>query len=494
MSQDVRRGGWSDEGFRAVAQYCAARTGLSFLLERPVDSEAGIQRDMARAGVAGVHQYLALLRTDSFVLDGLVDEVTVGETYFFREPLHFEFLREEVLPGILRDHGPGRPFRAWSAACATGEEPYSLAMLFDEAGVADRVQILATDVSRAVLAKATRGEYRGWSFRAPDEGRLRRFFRPVGERLVIQPRLRARVAFARLNLAEDEYPSLATDTWGMDLILCRNVLIYFDAATIRSVARRLFECLVPGGWLLTASTDPMLTEHAPFQAVVTPAGVLLQRPPPGQVVAPKRARRVPGPRPAVPQPAARPAPHLHAARKPEPQPRLTSPDPSAELEAARTAVLRGDYSNALGLCARLPPSAPAESVRVRALAGACRAGEALAAAEAAVRRFPTDCEVRFLHAMLLLHSGDSLAARRELRRVLYLDRRTVMAHLALGALQARLGEAAAARRSLGNARALCAELPAGQVVPLSDGESAARVLEAIDAQAAVLQAMSEEVA
>ncbi len=253
------------------------------------------------------------------------------------------------------------------------------------------------------------------------------------------------MALAYLNLAQDVYPSFANDTWGMDLILCRNVLIYLDGQTVRRVAGRLFEALAPDGWLLTASSDPPLQDLAPFATVVSDAGVFYRRP--SEARAEEREERQPAPCYSVSPPAP------------------STPSPP------RTAPAEGDTGEAVR--------------RVRALAGVDVA-EAERACAAALERLPLDTELRYLHAVLLTDLGHHDEAVRALRRVIYLDRSLAVAHFTLGALLWQGGDRAGARVAYRNAAALCAARPAEEAVPLADGERAGRLARAAAFQAALL--------
>ena len=156
--------------YEAVADLLRARAGLTFPDGRRDSAEVGIRRAMARAGVTNPERYRELIARDSDALDDLLVELTVGETYFFREPGQFAFIRREVLPDLARRCGGDTWVRAWSAGCASGEEPYSLAILFEEEGVGQRNFLLATDVSRTALAKSAPGGLRRLVFcaaRAP---------------------------------------------------------------------------------------------------------------------------------------------------------------------------------------------------------------------------------------------------------------------------------------------------------------------------------------
>src|SRR5262245_45732121 len=151
-------------GFEAVAQLVGRRTGLA-LTGRRDSAEQGIRRALARARTADLDRYLERLAAEDALLDDLVGELTVGETYFFREPAQFQFLRREALPALKRRAEQGHVVRVWSAGCASGEEAYSLAILLEEAGLGEQVSLLATDISRAALARARQAVYGTWSLR-----------------------------------------------------------------------------------------------------------------------------------------------------------------------------------------------------------------------------------------------------------------------------------------------------------------------------------------
>lgn len=268
---------WTDPGFRSVASFVHAHTGLVFKNSSARAAEAATRRAMERVGISDVTAYWHLLERGEVALADLVDELAVSESYFFRQPAHFDLIVRQVLPELRTRRGPAHHIRAWSAGCAAGEEAYSLAILFEQAGVANQSTIVATDISHRVLAQARQGAYGVAALRGVEEKLVRHYFHRVGYREVIAERLRDRVCFGHLNLALSDYPSVATRVWGMDLILCRNVLIYFDAATVRQVARRLHAALSDGGWLITGGSDPPLPRDVPLQPVVTEHGVVYRQ-------------------------------------------------------------------------------------------------------------------------------------------------------------------------------------------------------------------------
>src|SRR5690606_26511129 len=145
--------------------------------------------------------------------DELIASLTIGESYFFRDPGQFALLRNELLPQVAaqREHGP---IRLWSAGCAAGEEAYSLAILSEELGLHARASVLGTDISRTRLAAARQGVYTKWALRGLDAETVERYFTQARNRYTLRPSFRERVDFRYLNLAEDRYPSLTAGIWG----------------------------------------------------------------------------------------------------------------------------------------------------------------------------------------------------------------------------------------------------------------------------------------
>ncbi len=469
---------WTHPAYEAVVNGLGARTGLTFSQERHAHAEIGVRRAMGRAGTSDPERYRQLLAKDESLLDDLIVELTVGETYFFREPAQFEFIRRVVLPGLRLDRGRAHPGQIWSAACASGEEAYSLAMLIEEEKLAGQVHVLATDISRAALSKARLGDYGPWSLRGEGEAIARRHLRREGNRIVVGESIRKSISFEYLNLALDVYPSFVTGTWGLDLVLCRNVLIYFDRDTVRAVAQRLYSSLAEGGWLITASSDPPLGDAAPFEVVVADEGVFYRRASladPLQVQS--RGLVIAGLEPKRP---ARPVP-----------PPLPIPSRESVLDEARQDLAAGRYAEAADRTRGLEKDVEAAALYVRALANLDAAKAESACAEA-VRRHSFSSELHYLRAVLLVGLGRDEEAAAEARRVLYLDRSLAIAHCLLGALQRRRGDHDGAWRSFRNARDLCSARPVDEVVPLSDGEPNGRLAENARLQMAQIELSRED--
>ncbi|WP_257451133.1 CheR family methyltransferase [Archangium lipolyticum] len=471
---------WRHPGYVAVLDLVAARAGLLPPSCPPAAME-GIDRAMARAGLPGdFTSYLERLAADPATLDDLLVELTIGETYFFRNPEHFLFVRHQVLPELARRRSPGHVVRAWSAGCASGEEPYSLAVLLLEEGYANRMEVRGTDVSRAALSRAHVASYGEWSLRGPEAGRMRPFLQSEGKRYILAPEVRDHVHFGYLNLAEDSWPSPTSGIWGQDIIFCRNVLIYFNRATIAAVARRLHDALAEGGFLIAGPSDPSLSAFAPFETLLTDWGIVYHRPAAGSP-----PRRTP-----APPPPATPPPRAPVVLAPPPPP---PPEPAAipeGLEGARRALALGDWREAARRAGALQDDPGAAEVAVRALANLDARAAVRACAEAAARH-PLAVELRYLEALLLLGLGHLQEAERAARQALYLEPSLAVAHLMLGHILRRQGDTLGALRSFGTAETLCATLPPDMPVPLSEGERAGRLVEVAREERTRLEAPEE---
>lgn len=267
---------WSAPAFGELAELLSRSVGLDFPDTRVSFAELGMRRAMTRARERDAGAFARRVVREPALFQALVAEVVIGETYFFRDAAQFEMIRTRVLPEIAARR-TDEPLHVWSAGCASGEEAYSLAILVEGCGLAERSRIVATDVSAAAIASASRGRYPERSFRG-DVGPWRACcFTPGGSAWTIDPRFRERIAFAVHNVAADE-PGEIGGVRAFDLIVCRNVLIYFEPAALERALRALTGRLAPGGWLFTSPTDPFAPARFGLEIVETEAGLAYRRP------------------------------------------------------------------------------------------------------------------------------------------------------------------------------------------------------------------------
>jgi chemotaxis protein methyltransferase CheR len=249
----------SARNFARLAQHVYEVAGIKLPDAKKTMVEGRLRRRIQAVGIHTLDAYCDHLFADenaAVETPLLINAVTTNKTDFFREPAHFDFLVGTALPALVRQGV--RRLRVWSAACSTGPEPYTLAMLLDDQAVhhgGPAFGILATDVDTDVLATARKGIYPA-DLLAPVPPALHRAYvrtptdRRRGE-VRIAPQLRSAIGFARLNLMDESYPVGEP----MHLIFCRNVLIYFDKPTQKKVVSRLIECLAPDGYLFLGHSE-----------------------------------------------------------------------------------------------------------------------------------------------------------------------------------------------------------------------------------------------
>lgn len=261
----------SPRNFKRLASYIFEYSGIKITESKLTMLEGRLRRRLRATGIDGFDAYCAYL----FDQDGLatesihlIDVVTTNKTDFFREPNHFDYMRDAALPA-LQARGI-RTIRTWSSACSIGAEPYTMAMVLEDFRAASRgpdYSILATDLSTDVLQKAKRGVYPTEMIDPVPADMQQRYVlhsRDREARLVrIAPRLRSKVGFMRLNLMDKAYRVGEP----MHIIFCRNVLIYFDKKTQLHVMQNLCDCLAPGGYLFIGHSESIATMNLPVRQI-----------------------------------------------------------------------------------------------------------------------------------------------------------------------------------------------------------------------------------
>lgn len=233
--------------------------------------------------VEDIHRLITDPKITENVLNILSHFVTIGETYFFREPVGFQFLTHTIIPAILADHSNNREIRIWSAGCSSGEEPYSIAMTLNEQ-LPDLkpcdISIFATDVNHKALEKARDGIYSQWSFRQTSDEMRSRYFLPSGKNFSIKPEIKQMVQFAHMNLVSESAASRSIKANSMDIIFCRNLLMYMSPEKINQVVGFLHQSLKMGGWLITSQVELNDIYFGVFQRVLFENGIFYKKVPP----------------------------------------------------------------------------------------------------------------------------------------------------------------------------------------------------------------------
>jgi chemotaxis protein methyltransferase CheR len=448
---------WTCAWTAKAADILSTESGLTFSSARRPYAEAAMRRAMAKAHFRDPGQYVAQLKTRSSLLGTLVDEVIVGETYFFRDPAQFEAIRTAILPEVFSRRS-GREVRVWSAGCASGEEAYSLAIVLEELGVHEATTIVATDVSLAAIETARKGIYGAWSFRGTEPSRYLHCLQPRNGKWSVAPRLRDRIEFAVQNLARPQGTLLGE----FDLILCRNVLMYFDQATAARVGSFLAQSLARGGWLIISPADPMLVGQTGLEQVTTTAGIFYRRaqptpaflatapipkladypgfePAPVDLFQPEAPMRVQSPE--APMRVQSPEAPMRV-QSPEAPMRVQSPEAPMRVQSPEATMRVQSPEATMLVQSPAPEGAREQTFHETATAAGVDA---------------LDPQFHVLQALRLLDMNSPAAAAASARRALFLNRSVAMAHFALARSLRLLGWHEVARRALRRARAVAGE-------------------------------------
>ncbi|MFV3074545.1 CheR family methyltransferase [Niveispirillum fermenti] len=465
--------------------FLAHRMGLHYPPERWGDLERAVTQMAAELGFADADacmRHFLSAQVERTQIETLASYLTIGETYFFREPASFDALATRVLPDLLeqRRAASHRHLRIWSAACSTGEEAYSMAILLHRL-IPDiqhwNITLLATDINPRSLRKAIDGRYGEWSFRGIDPEIRRAYFTLRDGRWEIAPQIRRMVTFAYHNLAEDQYPAVHNNTNAMDIIFCRNVLMYFSAERARRVSAALQHSLVEGGWLVAAAVEgsselfaPLVNSGAPGATIYRkqPAFTLPMVSPPPHPPTPLASS------PLLPEP---PDPGL-----PPPSHQVAGEQGQALLDEATRLYQKGENAGAIALL--LADPALADDARAQTLLARLYANEGQLdlAADWCRRALLIDrlsAERHYLLAMIRQECGDARGATESLKRALFLDPDFILAHVALAGLAKAEGKPSEARRCYRNALALLRECNSDDTLPEGDGLTAGRLVEII---------------
>lgn len=205
---------------------------------------------IAKNKITGYENYVAALKKDNRMFEEFVNYLTINVSEFYRNPDQWQIMDREIIPELIRKFG--KNLKIWSAACSTGDEPYSLVMAFSRHLPLNQIKIFATDLDKQVIAKAKTGLYVEKSIASVPDDLKKKYFTKIGPSYQISNEIKARVEFKEHNLLKDTYP---TDC---HLIVCRNVLIYFTEEAKDEVFRKFQRCLKPGGFLFIGSTEQII--------------------------------------------------------------------------------------------------------------------------------------------------------------------------------------------------------------------------------------------
>ncbi len=439
------------------------RMGLNIPKDRWPDLAQALAKASAKLGFSNTSDFVAGLVTGTFgqrEIQALAVHLTVPETHFFRSPETYAMLQTKVLPELIAAKEATRTLRLWSAGCATGPEPYSLAILVSRLLPEPHdwdITILGTDINLEGFAIAHKGEYTQWAFRGTPAWVMNGYFTKTREgRYRVAPAIQKMVAFRYLNLLDDTCP---TDC---DLILCRNVLMYFSRETATLVADRLRRSLREGGYLLVTASETSRETQGSLASLTIDGEIVYKKAPPAMTHAPDASAATPKAKEAAKTRTARAG--------------AAGPQPRPALRVERRATSRD----------KQPEQAPAPPLDARAMAKEARMladrGElegALRCCDGAMEADKLSPSLYYLRASILQELGRPEEAEQALQSTLFLDGDFALARVMLGAIARSQSRSQEAARHFREALVALEQLPSDSVLAETNGLTAGEMVETV---------------
>lgn len=476
---------------KELSEYIGLRLGLNYPPERWGDLERAARSIALDSGFDDPETSLRRMFSSPLTprqIEIFSSHLTVGETYFFRETESFDALERAILPEIVNLRRPDKRLRIWSAGCSTGEEAYSIAILLSRV-IPDwkewNILLLATDVNPGSLKKAAAGLYGEWSFRqTPPPVKEKCFLNTDKAHYKVLENIKKMVSFAYLNLAEDTYPSLHNNTNAMDIIFCRNALMYLVPAVVKKCVQRFYDALLPNGWFIGSASEGHYLADTDFTAINFPGTILYRK---SETRPHRAASRYELPavlappyfEPFSPEPPVFDATFGQGATG-ETGADGPAPDGYAEALAKYDA---GQYGESIEKIQSTLTENQDNCRSMVLLARAFANGGELTKAEECCRRAIEKDRLNpvcyYLLANILQETGQFDEAFQLLKTVIYLDNEFVLAHFALGNLARQRGGAQESFRHFKNARSLLKTYHPADIIPESEGLTALRLTEMI---------------
>jgi len=472
-----------ETGLAGVCEVITANMGLHF----PVDRWNMLTRNLTMAAAEFGFQHFDefthwLLSADleKEQIKVLASYLTISETYFWREEPVFAALTDHIVPELIASKKSGeKSIRIWSAGCSTGEEAYSLAIALHRT-IPDingwKITILGTDMNPKALIKAETGLYSRWSFRNCPGWLKANYFHHLGNgNYEVLPKIRNMVTFSNLNLTEDSFPLHTNNIYAMDIIFCRNVLMYFTDYWISKISQNLFNSLNPHGWFVVSSCELSSQRFPQFRTVNFPGAVLYQK----SDKKLKDLKEVPvfGPNRDLPLPVPITWPITTEIKYPDFIPEIL-PEP-VQVNSNLMATERDLSDKTEPEVVPMTESIDAVSNRIRFLANKGDLSEALLLCNKGIEWDKLDTGLYFLRSSILQELDRTCEAVASVKQAIYLDPDFIMGHFVLGNISLQEGKLSQAKKYLTNVLDLLSSCADDEILPESEGLSAKYMLEII---------------
>ena len=481
---------------QSLSEYIQSTIGLYFPPEKYNELKYKITELSKENGYSNFSSFAKSIierKKDVQFLELLSAKLTIGETYFWRDRELFRLLETKILPELInKKQKSNKTIRIWSAGCSSGEEPYSIAILFNR--LIPKINewniiINATDINPNAIKKAIKGNYTEWSFRsAPSWLKDEYFIKKDKNVYHLDESVRRMVNFSYLNFFEDVYPSLSNDTNAIDIIFCRNVLMYFSQEDIKNISDKFYDCLVINGFLITSPSESFQFLSTRFKYVYYKNVTLYQR---RDDEAEKKKIQIPKteltqhkPRPEIRKTYIR-----YASRRrtnPEKKRVKTRSIKTEPLEYTYSDAVKayheGNSDKALKIIQNLSdknenPEIQLLETRINANDGNLKI--ALSKCENIINNHKLYTEAYYLKAIIEIELGKTDLAYESLQKSLYLNPDFIISHFTLGNLMYNREEIVEANKHFKNSIQLLNKLGHDEIVPETDGLTAGRLKDMI---------------
>lgn len=487
----------------------AQKTGLRIREQAQDDLKSTIlDRSKKRKLPSPIAYYQLLaspMRNSKEEWQNLIPSLTNLESYFFRDQGQFQLLQDKIFPELIKRHQTDQTLRICSAGCSTGEEPYSLAIILREmirSWENWNITIIGVDINPVALKKAKAGVYSQWSFRRVDSSIQKRYFKMSGNEWHLSSTIRDLVQFHSVNLYQDNFPTLESPLQEMDLIVCRNVFIYFDPAVVAQILNKFYRVLKPEGYLITGHAELSGLDISQFQVEVFPESLIYQRPvTPDQAsvtskVIPHPVYSPPSPSTPTfefptpptqskkpqqpPQQPSKPIRKLDSSSSPPKKEKQPAPKPSLFAEA-ETAYQKKSYDRAINKLNTLLKESPkdfcAHHLLAQIYANLGQYAEAKQACQEALTIQEFAVDPYYILAKIAEEEEDLEQAKQLYKRIIYLDAKAFIAYLELSHIYRVQNDSPRQEKMKHSAIQLLQKLPKEQKIPELNNLTVAEVLQ-----------------
>jgi chemotaxis protein methyltransferase CheR len=465
------------------SDFISQEIGLHYPKERRLDLLKGIREASKELGFNDTESCIHWLMNSTLrrsQIEVLATHLTIGETYFLRESNTLDALEHSILPQIIENRRKShRSIRIWSAGCCSGEEPYSLAILLHRL-IPDisswDITIFGTDINPFFLHKAAVGIYREWSFRGTPLWLREKYFSLIDDQMFeLKPKIKKMVRFFYLNLIKDTYPSMQNDIHDLDIVFCRNVLMYFKPETVKTIGMKLYDALSDEGWLVVGSSEASHILFPQYETVNFPGAILYQKRKDGFL-----------PPETVYQHLIHDVPLKFIEKN------ISIKEESIEdiprenetvFEDALSSFDKGNYEEVINILENNVENQDENGMQYllmsKAYANQGKLNDALIWCEKAIHTEKMQPTFYHFHAVLLQELGRLDGALASMRKALYLDPDSIISHYIMGSLYRQLGKAKASKKNYDNVIMLLDRYNQDEVIPEGDGLTAGRLRELV---------------